>query len=323
MPNTDESSQQESTEQKQNQIIYLEDISEYKIKKTKINENLEKESFEQNVMIYRERSFGLNMNMMHFHDGYEICLSLTDEVTCDIEDKSYVTNGGCIVVFNENDMHRMKVPEDVYYDRFVLQFNPLFIRDLCVLYPELTEQFANRKEGFEHCVPLNETRKKESLKLFDEMLGLYKNQKTDSQSLRLKFMLGGILLHINEIYSESPKNLSVKNYAYKEQLRSVMDYIKNNFEGDINLDRLAARFFISKQYLIKIFNKALGMTPYQYVTYCRIMKSKELLKQNIPVCEVSEMVGYGDTSNFISAFRKIVGLTPKQYTKSFKSAYDD
>jgi AraC-like DNA-binding protein len=61
------------------------------------------------------------------------------------------------------------------------------------------------------------------------------------------------------------------------------------------------------------------MTPQQYLIQKRIQEAKILLESvDLPVREISEMVGYANTTHFISSFTKIVGISPAQYRANFR-----
>lgn len=39
----------------------------------------------------------------------------------------------------------------------------------------------------------------------------------------------------------------------------------------------------------------------------------DLLKEDIPIREIADRVGYGSSSNFAAFFKKYYGVTPSQY----------
>ncbi|MCL2772677.1 MAG: AraC family transcriptional regulator [Oscillospiraceae bacterium] len=251
----------------------------------------------------------------HFHDHYEICFFLTENITCNVGTKSYVLKSGSIAVFNDTDIHRIIVSPDVLHDRFIIQFNPKFMQEMFFAYPELTEQFTNRTSKFQNCLQLDETQKEKIILLLNKFIYCYEDKNTNSYKLKIKLILCEILLFINEIYYANQISPAVKNYAYNEQLRPIMEYIQDNLSMDLNLDNLVSKFFIGKQTLIKLFKREIGLTPNQYLIYCRIIKAREFIKQGIYIYKVCELVGYTNISSFIRTFRRLTGYTPKYYQK--------
>ena len=280
-----------------------------------INENCVKETHDEQFSVQRNKTYRYNMPLPHFHDAYEISLALTDGTLYYVEEKIYAVKNASVAVFNENEIHRTGAPDNILYDRFSLLFKPRFICELLLYYPELTDLFANRPADFENCVLLNDTQKAEATVLFAKILEYYENRNINSRELKIKLTLCEILLYINDIYRLNKINPPVKNYAHNNQLRGIPEYIRNNLTEDLSLNTLSLKFFISTQQLIKIFKNTIGMTPNQYITDCRIIKSREYLKQGFSVGKVCELVGYTDISGFIRTFRKRMGCTPKKYRR--------
>lgn len=61
--------------------------------------------------------------------------------------------------------------------------------------------------------------------------------------------------------------------------------------------------------------KLYGTTINKYVTARRISIAKALLAEGKNVSEVYGSVGFNDYSSFLKAFVKLVGVSPKKYSK--------
>lgn len=65
------------------------------------------------------------------------------------------------------------------------------------------------------------------------------------------------------------------------------------------------------------FKELSGMTPLDYLTYCRLETAKQMLKETTKsIPEVSESVGYPSHEHFQKLFKKKIGQTPSAYRKS-------
>ena len=255
----------------------------------------------------------------HFHDRYEINLITTKfEFSYSVEDKSYIIKDTTLSIFNENEIHSLIMPKNTFFEGYNINFRPQFIQGMILPYPEFTEYFENRPNNFEHCILLNDSQRANLINLFNKMLYYQKNLDVRNYYLKTKVILLEILLAVNDIYSVNSETLVVTNYRYKNHLNKIINYIKNHLSEDLQLDSLAGKFYMSKSYINKIFNESLRMTPHQYIIQCRIMKSREYLKQGMAVKQVCGLVGYDKTSNFINAFKKLMGCTPKQYVLEYR-----
>lgn len=102
--------------------------------------------------------------------------------------------------------------------------------------------------------------------------------------------------------------------------RKVVDfmtqYIHEHYAEDLTLADLSDKVFISRNHLSIIFKNITGETFNTYLTRVRIEKARELLlKGNMLVYEVAEMVGYKNVPYFSTLFKKMTGLNPTDLSK--------
>jgi len=109
-----------------------------------------------------------------------------------------------------------------------------------------------------------------------------------------------------------------KVYLYRRIVKAKL-FIDDNYADAIELDHIADEAFFSKYHFIRLFKKAYGKTPHQYLTYVRIEKSKLLLKEEMAISEVCYAVGFDSISSFTGLFKRVVGQTPSAYQQSWIS----
>lgn len=94
----------------------------------------------------------------------------------------------------------------------------------------------------------------------------------------------------------------------------AVKHISLNYQKDISVKSVADSLFISESYLSRLFKVKVGQTFGDYLTYYRMKKACELLKRpNGKIYEVANLVGYKDQRYFSMIFRKLVGVTPKEF----------
>lgn len=103
-----------------------------------------------------------------------------------------------------------------------------------------------------------------------------------------------------------------KSYLYKRIVQAKL-YVDHNYAGPLDLDNIADEAFFSKYHFIRLFRKAYGKTPHQYLTKVRIEKAIQLLKTGHSVSEACYAVGFDSVGSFSSLFKRIVGVTPTEY----------
>ena len=122
---------------------------------------------------------------------------------------------------------------------------------------------------------------------------------------------------INKIIQEHTSNDDLeKSATYNEQVDAILSYLNNNIQYPVSIGDLSRQFYISESYICRIFKSATGTTINKYVTARRISIAKSLLAEGIGVSEVCDRCGFSDYSNFLKAFTKSVGISPKKYSQN-------
>lgn len=148
------------------------------------------------------------------------------------------------------------------------------------------------------------------MNVIDYMLKPVKKKDLEDLLSRLKIRIAG---ERSAVKSLSP--LSNRQYTAEEIVKSVEEFIKANYAGDIRLEEVAKRFNINAPHLSKIFLKYAGESPSKYMMSLRMNEAKHLLslKNELTVKEVGEAVGYPDPFYFSRIFKQFTGMTPTAY----------
>ena len=96
----------------------------------------------------------------------------------------------------------------------------------------------------------------------------------------------------------------------------VIDYINLHYMENISLDMLADRFFVNKYHLSHAFQKQIGTGLYQYVLRKRLLIARQLMSQGQKPAEVYAHCGFTDYAGFYRAFRKVYGVSPREYMRT-------
>jgi len=133
---------------------------------------------------------------------------------------------------------------------------------------------------------------------------------------------------INKIQNKMEDMTESKVMLFKEYLLDekkddyvarAIRYIKHNYYKDINVKSVAESLYISEGYLSRLFKNEVGQTFGDYLTYYRIKKACEFLRQpDKKIYEVANMIGYKDQHYFSVIFKKLVGVTPKEFREKLE-----
>jgi len=103
----------------------------------------------------------------------------------------------------------------------------------------------------------------------------------------------------------------------EEALKAVTEtkeYIHDNLNNQINLEKLSRSIGMSKYYLHRLFRELTGTTPLQYITNTRLTEAKRLLSDTKKsILDISIQCGFESQSYFSRTFKSAIGLTPSAY----------
>ncbi|BFM51163.1 AraC family transcriptional regulator [Marinomonas sp. THO17] len=102
-----------------------------------------------------------------------------------------------------------------------------------------------------------------------------------------------------------------------EPIVAVKAYIDEHFKESISLDSLAALVGLTRFSLAKKFRQNLGISPYQYVCLVRVSKAQSMIVQGIRPADIAAAVGFFDQSHLAKHFKRIYGMTPKDYRQQY------
>ena len=106
----------------------------------------------------------------------------------------------------------------------------------------------------------------------------------------------------------------------RKNLLEVKEYLDAHFQEKISLDDLAGRFYINKFYLTRLFKDQFGTSVHSYLAGLRITRGKHLLRfTDLTMEEIAAQCGFGDGNYFVRTFKKIEGITPGDFRKSWRS----
>lgn len=102
---------------------------------------------------------------------------------------------------------------------------------------------------------------------------------------------------------------------YNDIISQALVYIDENFTSEsISLTDVAKQINVSANYFSAVFSQEMKQTFVEYLTFKRMEKAKELLKNTDKrSAEIAAEVGYKDSHYFSFVFRKTQGCTPRDY----------
>ena len=107
----------------------------------------------------------------------------------------------------------------------------------------------------------------------------------------------------------------MKNYIV--DIETVIDYIENNLNGKLDLEKVSEAVHYSKYHLHRMFADTVGMTIHDYVGRRQLTEAAKLLVfSDRPIIEVAFICGYESQQAFSSAFKSMYKIPPAQYREN-------
>ena len=98
-----------------------------------------------------------------------------------------------------------------------------------------------------------------------------------------------------------------------QAVKQIKAFLHAHYQQNISIDDLVQVAHLNRAYLIRTFRRAVGLPPYTYLLQIRIERAKQLLAQGMPIAQVAYEVGFADQSHLTRRFKRITGITPRQY----------
>lgn len=242
----------------------------------------------------------------HFHEAYEILISLNNEGKFFVREKGYQLHFGMIFILNQFEIHRCFCHGNQNYDRYIIHFSREMLQKISTKNADLVDLFSR--------APLIQKIQDDVLaKMLGTLSYLAKPATTEfGDDIERNIRFQGFLLSLARLINRSEVQ-HVPPLEYESRVGDILQYIHVNFTQDITLESLSKEFFISMSRLSQIFKNATGFAVCDYIITYRIKRACSLLQEGMQVKDVAQMVGFHTSTHFIRTFKKRTGYSPGEF----------
>jgi AraC family transcriptional activator FtrA len=107
---------------------------------------------------------------------------------------------------------------------------------------------------------------------------------------------------------------------YTRGLAPVMDWARAHLQQPLTVPLLASRATMSERTFLRRFAAETGSTPKAWLRQERVREAQRLLEtSNASLDALSTAAGFASVETFRSAFRKVAGVAPTVYRRSFRA----
>jgi AraC family transcriptional regulator, regulatory protein of adaptative response / methylated-DNA-[protein]-cysteine methyltransferase len=105
-----------------------------------------------------------------------------------------------------------------------------------------------------------------------------------------------------------------------DRIAEAIDFIKNNFKSQPNLDEVAQKVHLSPFHFQRLFSEWAGTSPKKFLQYTTVEHAKKLLKESqTSLFDTAHQTGLSGTSRLHDLFVNIEGMSPAEYKNGGKN----
>ncbi|HEX9924726.1 MAG TPA: AraC family transcriptional regulator [Anaerolineae bacterium] len=242
----------------------------------------------------------------HVHEGFAIGVIERGAEMFYYRGETHVASAGTIVVINPGEVHTGQAVDETGWT-------------YRMLYPEvaLLRQAASEASGRPHGIPFFPS----PVFRDDYLAGLIRKlhftleksvSALERQSHFLETLVQLILRHADN------RPVLPAMFDLHPGIGQVRAFLEAHYAQNVSLEQLSGIAGVSSFHLTRLFRESVGLPPHAYLNQVRIFHAKKLLTLGQSIAEVAFETGFADQSHLNRHFKRIVGVTPGQYSKNIQ-----
>lgn len=245
------------------------------------------------------------------HDFWECVYILSGSICVSADERIYTMKKGEIIFHKPLEFHKFYVDDQEGATLLIFTFsatgsvtnhmkNKVFqLTDDCLSIMEQMLSYIH-KEAQKITLPTN-------VIYHQQYMVLYKKIKIFPQMVRS--YIYQLLLLLTENSTISPASTTYEARLFHDAVSFMTEHLTQN----ILVKDIALFTNTSETSLKRIFHKYTGISIHKYFLMLKINKAMELLSKNIKVTAISDELGFSNQSNFSTAFKKQLGMSPTEF----------
>jgi len=233
---------------------------------------------------------------------FELELPIGDGGVSYIDDESHSINENTVICAKPGQIRHTSLPFKCYFVHMIVNEGLVF--DMLSSFPNYIE--LDNSDGIKE--------------IFVDLCYHYDNG-TPENEIMLQSLLLKLSYTLNRHVLYYKANHSLKNNH--EVIDKTIAYINENPSADLSLATLCERVNFSPVYFHKLFKASTGRNLHEYVEEQRIKKAINLLvSTNLTLTQIAYECGFSSQSYFSYAFKRRMGISPREYVKNVIVRYN-
>lgn len=185
------------------------------------------------------------------------------------------------------------------------------------LYPTVTQMRQAAKDIFEQ----NDAPYFSNAVIDDEVLAkqVRKFHQAAEQGTKLEQDSTFLTMLATLVSRHADKALTLDSVGGEHQaVKKVKQFLEAYPSAEIPLQDLAKLASLSPFHLLRVFKREMGISPHAYQIQQRIRLAKQFVCEGKTLADVALETGFHDQSHMGFHFKRLVGVTPKQFMKGLR-----
>lgn len=249
--------------------------------------------------------------LLHSHARYEFYYFVRGSVMYSIGGYQVALKPHTFLFIPPGMEHGCKIHGAETYERFVFEFDPLFLAS------SANQQLLTLvKEQINPELPLYELPDTSGIHVLMEQFLKCAWLSDKQKSEQLSRLVGTILFHLLMFKPVSremvDRNIMHKPLKPKWTVEEIVYWINANITAPITVEQITQKFFISKNTLNRNFHSLMGLSVREYIRAQRIDIAIRLIDEGYTATAAASYSGFKDYSTFYRAYKNRVGRSPNQ-----------
>lgn len=253
----------------------------------------------------------------HYHDFYKILLFISGDVNYFIEGITYRLEPRDIVLIGAGDVHRPIIRSAAPYERIILYVSSDFLTSCSEPGSSLETCFQKSSEKADP-LPVLRTSSPSVQALFRLCEKLENSLSDDRYAAELysRCLLIQFLIELNRSFLTDSFGY-IETGSSNRKITEILHYINEHLDGDLSIEALSKRFFISRRYLMQLFQQETGYSIGKYVNAKRLFSARDKILHGMSLTEACHSSGFQHYSTFTRSYYRMFQTTPGAWKKEF------
>ena len=259
----------------------------------------------------------------HYHDFHKILLFFSGDVDYFIEGITYRLEPRDILLIGAGDVHRPIIRSAAPYERIILYVSSDFLvscaddkysletcfqKQLPIRSSDRTDIPQDKKtEPF----PVLRTSSASVPALFKlcEKLEASLSDREYAAELYSRTLLLQFLIQLNRSFLTDSFRY-IETGSSNRKITEILHYINEHLDSDLSIDALSRQFFISRRYLMQIFQQETGYSIGKYINAKRLFWAWDKIRHGMSLTDACFSSGFHHYSTFTRSYYRMFRTTP-------------